>query len=286
MRSLFVFIVFVVIVATARVASSDCGKQILGRFDGTQVWRAGDAVGFSSSNLNVDADGAPNSYRVDGKGLSFTCDGVNAVINGKAVTPRSDPRHWQKLCREAWAQAQHTGDYSKVHIFGFLKDKDGHPVIQKVGDPLPNEAYVTTTTMVIPNTPEDAQRHWVDAVQIPYIVLPNSLVNALSLTPGDLAVVYRPRTDAIAFAVYADCCSLGEASVRLHQDLKSNPIKLQDGIQRAKNRIEDNVVTLVFPGHHTNPSTDSDAWYRQIQDAGKDALAKWGGANRLRACSP
>jgi hypothetical protein len=36
----------------------------------------------STPGLAVDADGAPDSYRVDGKGLSFTCDGVFAVVNG------------------------------------------------------------------------------------------------------------------------------------------------------------------------------------------------------------
>ena len=49
-----------------------------------KVWTEGKAVLFKSSKLNVDADGAPNSYLVDGKGLSYTCDGVVAVENGSA----------------------------------------------------------------------------------------------------------------------------------------------------------------------------------------------------------
>jgi hypothetical protein len=285
----FSFCVLLIVVGIAQAATSDnsgCGREAMpGSFDGTQIWRVGNAVGFSTSKLNVDADGAPNSYRIDGKGLSFTCDGVSAVVNGQALTPKSDPQHWQHLCQEAWARARETADYSNVRIFGFLTDKRGIPVSQKAGDPLPNEAYVTTTTLTIPNTPDGTQRHWVDAVQIPYIVVSHSFAKASQLVPGDVAVVYRPRTGAIAFAVYADCCALGEASVRLHQDLGNNSIELEGGVERAKKRIEDRVVTIVFPGHHTNPSTDSAAWYRQIQDVSRDALAKWGGSNRLKACA-
>ncbi len=126
--------------ATPVSASSECGRQpIPGTFDGIHVWRAGNAVGFSTSKLNVDADGAPNSYRVDGKGLSFTCDGVSAMEDGRPITPSSDPQHWQQKCQQAWAHALKTGDYSELRIFGVLKDKHEHPVIQTTGDPLPNE---------------------------------------------------------------------------------------------------------------------------------------------------
>jgi Fungal chitosanase of glycosyl hydrolase group 75 len=288
MRSIIIAIAVFFISAGAKPvsASSECGRESAARsFGGIQVWRAGDAVGFTTTELRVDADGAPNSYRVDGKGLSFTCDGVSAIENGRPVTPKSDPRHWQQKCQEAWGHAQQTGDYSEVRIFGFLKDKEGHPVIQKAGDPLPNEAYVTTTTLTIPGTVIGTQRYWVDAVRIPYIVLSDSFAKFAGLSPGDVAVLYRPRTDATAFAVYGDCCGLGEGSVKLHQDLKSDPIVVSGGVSRAKRGIDDRVVTVVFPGHHTHPSPDSTAWYKEIQSVGNAALSKWGGPDRLKACA-
>lgn len=42
----------------------------------------GIARAFRSPRLDVDADGAPNAYRLDGKGLSYTCDGVSALGRG------------------------------------------------------------------------------------------------------------------------------------------------------------------------------------------------------------
>ncbi len=289
MRAIVAALFAAILITASGMAISQpvsCGTEPLpNTFGGTPVWRAGDALGFVTPKLAVDADGAPNSYRVDGNGLSFTCDGVLAIENGQKVTPHSDPQHWQQKCRDAFANAQKTGDYSGVSIFGFLTNKNGAPVVQGPGDPLPNEAYVTTTSLTVPNTPDQTQRHWVDAVQIPYLVLSPAFAKAANAAPGDVAVVYRPRTDAMAFAVYAECCDLGEASVRLHQDLKNDPLIVTDGISRARRGIDDKVVTVVFGGHHPAISADASAWNQRIQEVGQAALKAWGGSDRLKACA-
>lgn len=254
-------------------------------YGGIRPWLLDGAVGFETSGLAVDADGAPNSYRVDGKGLSFTCDGVVGKVNGKRVTRKSDRKNWERICRESWARAQATNDYSGVAIFGFMKDSAGRPVVQKQGDPLPGIAYISETTMPVPNTPSGTQRHWVNAVEIPYVVLPGSFVNAFRINQGDLALVYFPKTGAFAFGVYADGGDLGEASVRLHFDLGNNPIVLQDGVERAKRGISDRVVTVVFPGRSTHGTTDSVAWRRELQELGNNVLSAWGGLARVKACA-
>ena len=107
----------------------------------------------TTSGLAVDADGAPNSYLLNGNGLSFTCDGVFAMVEGVAHTQKNDKAHWQTLCRSHWKEAQRTGNYSQVKIVGFMQEKSGPPVVQGEGDPLPGKAYVTTTTLTIPSTP-------------------------------------------------------------------------------------------------------------------------------------
>lgn len=235
--------------------------------------------------LAVDADGAPDSYRVDGRGLSYTCDGVFAIVNGVPQTQRNNPSHWQELCRSYWARARATGDYSQVRIVGFERNERG-PVVQGAGDPLPDEAYVTTTLLTIPNTPAGTQRHYVDAVQIPYVVLSNSFARERHIVPGDIVAVYRPSTGRYAFGVYGDCCSLGEASVRLHIDLGNDPIRLTaDGTRRAKRGIADRVAFVALPGHRPTPSLDAAAWRAEIQRNGEAALAEWGGMPRLRRCT-
>lgn len=267
----------------AAVAGQSCGTPAAKT---GQEWRIDNSIAFKTRGLAVDADGAPNSYLVDGMGLSDTCDGVVAIVNGKRVTNKSDPQHWLATCRKTWADAVASGDYSQLSIFGFLTDKQNRPLVQADGDPLPGKAYITTTTLTVPNTPAAAQRHWVDAVQIPYIVLPTAQFRKdYGVRPGDVAEVFRPKTGVIAAAVFADCCGVGEGSVKLHRDLGNEPVSNKNGVERANRGIDDLVFTLVFPGVNVAGSLDAAAWNRAIHDSGNKALEKWGGKNRLEACA-
>jgi len=169
-RVVSAWLVLGTIAQAAAQPNSDCGATHLDAVP----WTKGDAVLFRTPKLNVDADGAPNSYLVDGKGLSYTCDGVVAVENGQRVTPKTDKAHWQEKCRAAWTKAVASGDYSGVAIFGFLTDKQGVPLVQGERDPLPQMGYVSATSVVVPGAPDDAQRRYVDATRIPYVVLPGS----------------------------------------------------------------------------------------------------------------
>lgn len=248
-------------------------------------WSHDNAVLFKSKPFNVDADGAPNSYLVDGKGLSYTCSGVVAVENGKRVTPRSDPEHWEAKCNAAWAKARASGDYSGVDIFGFEKDSRNVPIVQGEGDPLPGKGYISTTSVPIPGQRDGTQRRYVDATRIPYIVLSPAFVRQHRIRPGTLAIVYRPSTGRHAFAVYADGGALGEGSVKLHQDLGSNPIVMRNGVARARVRIDDTVLTAVFPGVVSRLDVDADAWNARIAREGAAALEAFGGLPQLKACA-
>lgn len=260
----------------------ECIPTIIGNYNNKTVWKSEKGVGFISRALMVDADGAPNSYRVDGKGLSYTCDGLTAI----GSTPDTDPDNWEKKCQQGWASAKRTGNYSGLRIFGFQTDASGKPIIQKEGDPLPNQAYISTTSVAVPDGPAGTQRRWVDATQIPYVVLSDKFVKTLGVKPGDIAVVYRPSTNKLAYAVYADGGKLGEASVRLHQDIGNDPMKIdRRGVQRAKRGLEDKTLTLVFPGKTTTPTVDAVKWRAEIQQVGAQALAEWGGLSKLQACS-
>jgi hypothetical protein len=246
-------------------------------------WKAGEAVLFRTSKLNVDADGAPNSYRVDGNGLSYTCDGVVAVVAGVRISPGMPM--WQEQCRSSWAKAIASGDYSGVAIFGFATNAKGAPIVQGAGDPLPGAAYVSTTSVSIPGAPEGTQRRYVDATSIPYIVLPANFRKAWKIRPGSLAIVYRPKTGKLAPAVFADGGNLGEASVRLHQDLGSDPMTNKGGVQRAKVSIDDAVLTVVFPDRVSEPRADVQAWAADISKQGIEALESFGGASRFASCA-
>lgn len=250
-----------------------------------KVWTHKEAVLFKSPVLNIDADGAPNSYLLDGNGLSYVCDGVVAIENGKRITPKSNPNDWQKKCHAAWLNARATQDYSGVAIFGFQTDRKNVPLIQSEGDPLPGKAYISATSVVIPGAPEGTQRRYVDATKIPYIVLPASFVTRYKIKPGTLAAVYRKKTGLHAFAVFADGGALGEASVKLHQDLGSKPIQKIRGVERAKSRIEDMTLIAVFPNHVASPEADASVWNAKIKEKGAIALDTFGGIDALKACA-
>ena len=66
--------------SSAGAQSVRCSAQPDQAFGGVATSRVGNGVVFKTRGLAVDADGAPNSYRVDGKGLSYTCDGVVGIV--------------------------------------------------------------------------------------------------------------------------------------------------------------------------------------------------------------
>lgn len=233
--------------------------------------------------LAVDADGAPDSYRLDGRGLSDTCDGAFAVVNGVAHTPLNDKANWLGLCRQYWKEAVTSGDYSRLKIVGFLKDAQGRPVLQGKDDPLPGQAFVTTTSLTLPGHPDTSQRRYVNASEIPYVVLSPAFATRHHLRLGDLVAVYRIKTAQVAYAVYGDCCSLGEGSIRLHQDLGSNPLVTgADGTRRAKRGIADPVGFVALTGAHTTPTLDAKAWRQEIRTKGEATLQALGGVAALK----
>ena len=277
----------VALAAGSCIAESKCMSTRAATFySGVRPWVADDAVGYTKKKTEVDSDGAPNSYLLDGEGLSYTCDGVLAIVDGVAQNEDNNPDEWQSLCRAGWAQAQRTGDYSHMKIFGFAMDDDlKQPVVQKVGEPLPGKAFVSTTSVSVPGTADKTTAHYVNALEIPYVVLSNSFVNDFHVEDGALAVVYWPKTKAIAYAVYADGGKLGEASVRLHQELGNNPITDHGGTSRADGDIDSPITTLVFPKVTPKISTNAAAWRAAIQKVGKTTFDTWGGQARLASCS-
>jgi hypothetical protein len=140
--------------------------------------------------------------------------------------------------------------------------------------------------MTIPNTPDRTQRHWVDATKVPYIVLTRSFTQTNQIRTGDIAVVYRPKTGALAFGVYADeGPELGEASVKLHREVGNEPVTKPPSIPRARIGIGDSLITVVFPGISASAKIGTTNWNKEILQVGQDTLDKWGGLSRLRDCA-
>ena len=152
------------------------------------VFRANGALVYSSG-LMIDADGAPNAYGPDGKGLDHL---ANA---GK-------PGNW-------WG----------------VVTKDGQPVVQGDSDPYPGY-YVSTTSLENKQYATSDPRRYVDSGTVPYVVLPPALLKEAKL--GDFAAVINETNGRVAYAQVADIGpkdKLGEGSIALAEQLglKSDP---------------------------------------------------------------
>lgn len=154
----------------------------------TTVFRASGALVYSSG-LMIDADGAPNAYGPDGKGLDHL---ANA---GK-------PGNW-------WG----------------VVTRDGQPVVQGESDPYPGY-YVSTTSLEDKQYAATDPRRYVDSGTVPYVVLPPALLKEAKL--GDFAAVINESNGRVAYAQVADVGpkdKLGEGSIALAAALgiKSDP---------------------------------------------------------------
>jgi hypothetical protein len=164
------------LVCGAWAAAQPCEKAAT--VGGVTVFRVNRALTYSSG-LQIDADGAPNAYGPDGKGLDHL---ANA---GK-------PGNW-------WGVAT----------------QDGAPVVQSASDPFPG-FYVSTTALEDRRFKAGDPRRYVDSSRVPYVVLPPQLLKEAKL--GDFAVVINEQNGRVAFALVADVGprdKLGEGSMAL-----------------------------------------------------------------------
>ena len=144
-----------------------------------------------SAGMEVDADGAPNAYGPNNKGLDFT---ANAKNGEKFV--------------------------------GVVTDAAGKPILQQSG--AFKGFYVSPTSLRAAGASKSDPSTYVDATKMAYIALPPELVKQFEVALGDLAVVTNVENGKSSFAMYADAgphSKIGEGSVALANalGLKGNP---------------------------------------------------------------
>jgi hypothetical protein len=210
-------------------------------------WSAGQTAFFYQGGLAIDADGSPNAYHPEDKGLDFL---ANA---GK-------PGNW-------WGIATEDGKSS------------GKPVVQGPGDPAPGY-YVSTTSLEDQTKPVTSPARYVDSGKVPYVVLPPQLT--APKTPGgarlgDFAAVVNTRTGQVAYALVADKGpkdKLGEGSIALAEALGIASSPKKGGTGKG-------VAYVVFPGSgNGKPRT-----LAEISQEGGRLFTAFGGLARLTACT-
>jgi hypothetical protein len=148
---------------------------------------------FFRANMAIDVDGSPRAY-----------------------SPRNEKPALHKV-----ADADHEGG-STTYIQGEV----GRNGIMGEG---PNKGYYVSATSLRFNNEMHKTTNFLDAEQIPYVVLPLSLPSAKL---GDLAYVIDLRSFEATHAIWGDCGArdiCGEASIRVACNLKLNHLGAENG---------------------------------------------------------
>lgn len=219
---------------------TQCNRDYIKNIGQTQIWQnlGKDNAYFYQSKMGVDADGAPNAYHPNGKGLDYL---ANA---GK-------PGNW-------WG----------------IATSNGEPVVQKNTDPFPGY-YVSVTALIDGNYSVTNPLRYVDATQIPYIVLPPG-EQRTGARLGDIAFVYNTQNGRSSFAIYADSGpknEIGEGSIALAAQLGINSSAKKGGQASG-------VIYLVFVGSGDKKVKTVE----EIDTIGGARLVTFGGRSNLLSC--
>lgn len=196
------------------------------------------------AGMAVDADGAYRAYH------------PNNRMGLDSVEHAGHPGNW-------WALATDTGSPT------------GRPVLQGQNDPAPG-FYVSMTSLFDASIPSERNpRRFVDAITVPYIVLPPEGFKYAKL--GDFATVVNLENGKVGSAIIADESApelpMGEGSIALARVLGIDPDPRSGGVEKG-------IAYVIFPGSGNGKPRALD----EIASASQALFQRWGGLPRLRGC--
>lgn len=221
-------------------------------YKGTKLWKFSNsnAYFYVTGNKAIDADGAPNAYHPDDKG-------IDALAN--AGYPH--------------------GGWNSILV---ADPADGaNPYIQTSGEFA--GYFVSMTTLQDQTLSRTDVHRYVDSRQIPYLVFPGAFHKIKGTgTFGDLAIVKNLANEKETPAIVADGgpknAKLGELSIRLAENLGGEQVNPRNG----KGMPKGNFVYVVFPGSKSVP-----VWPRNIEDMTQrtsELLNGVGGWDKILTC--
>lgn len=209
-----------------------------------------DAYFYVTERMAIDADGAPNAYHPQDKGL-------DALAN--AGFPKGA---WKSILA--------------VDPFDATK-----PFVQTAG-PFAG-FFVSKTTLQDSTRTEIDPARYVDSTKVPYVVFPGAFHKLHGTgTLGDVAMVRNLRNGKVTAAIVADIgppnSPLGEVSIRLAENLGGTHVNPRNGSGMPKGRF----VYVLFPKSKTTPGWPVEM--DRIDKLATSALAAIGDWDRVLAC--
>lgn len=178
--------------------------------------------------------------------------------------------------------------------------KDGYPCLRNAGERAPGYFIAATTLTQKGEVRADgcAPGRYIDALDIPFFVLPGGSVGGAEI--GDIVIgVYRnDRVERIAYGIAADAGPIeqfGEGSVAFNQILlgqTKNPVMNIDDVNSfhisAERLKKDNATLAILVLGGTKQKLNGNYSRANIERVGRAALAQWNGGGaitrRLNAC--
>jgi len=240
-------IVVLMVSATSSASSHHAQRKKLFRHHSTVAWSCS-ASGVQAfayrAGMAVDADGAYRAYH------------PNDRMGLDSIEHAGYPGNW-------WALATDTGS------------PRGRPIHQGKSDPAPG-FYVSMTSLFDASiTDERNPRRFVDAVSVPYIVLPPQGFKYAKL--GDFATVVNLRNGKVGEAIIADESApelpMGEGSIALARTLGIDPDPRNGGVEKG-------IAYVIYPGSGNGKSRA----LAEIVSTSRAHFQRWGGLLMPRGC--
>lgn len=205
---------------------------------------------YTITRMAVDADGAPNAYHPDDKGIDALANAGFPKGNWKSILV-ADPA------------------------------KPDQPFVQTGGKFA--GFFVSQTTLQDRSLAVTDIQRYVDSTQVPYIVFPGAFF-ALKGTGnfGDVGVALSLDSDKESPFIVADAgpldAPLGEVSIRLAENLGGVNVNPRNGAGMPKGRF----TYLVFPRTKSEPPWPVSS--EQLQKRARELLGGIGGWDAVKAC--
>lgn len=210
----------------------------------------GQAYFYTITRMAIDADGAPNAYHPQDKG-------IDALAN--AGFPKGN---WKAILVEN-------------------PTKPDEPFVQTDGEFA--DFFVSRTTLQDRSLPVTDTRRYVDSTRVPYIVFPGEFFKIKGTGEfGDVGVAMnfdnRKESPFIVADAGPQSAPLGEVSIRLAENLGGANVNPRTGAGMPRGRF----TYLMFPRTKSNPAWPVSS--EQLQKRTQELLAAIGGWDRVRNC--